>query len=445
MNSRAAHFIRSRWVAALALAAGAVGGCANVPAAPPPASTQAVKREPPRQTDPEKIQAVIISFADRYMAAMADAYDRAQQHAATPQAQLSILRCKISACNAAIGNAANPSPLVGLMDMAVLVTLNRRVTEQPWARELFGPEDHAMVLATMAAQEKDIWNAAAVSLTPQQIGELHELAGRWLAEHPGQRYVLGARLTDFPQGRKSGGAGGSGPFKFANSVFALATLNPFQGLDPTVQQIEESRILAERMFHYARAAPVLLTWQVDAACYQVLAQPQMTRLLEDTTGVAASTTRVAAATTQVAAATTQVGDASNRFAETVEQFRLQLPKQQAALVDQADQLIARQREAALNQATTQVSVERRATIDQLSTTMGGQQDLLARKLQGVTEGSIDRLYWRARSLVLIAVGSIFAAFVIYRLISTRLVTRAGPAARGMTRTARDSMARSVER
>src|SRR5438045_2703013 len=124
MNSRAAHFIRLAWVAAIAVAAGAVGGCTDVPAGGPPASTQAVKREPPRQTDPEKIQAVIISFADRYLAAMAEAYDRAQQHAVTPQAQLSILRCKISSCNAAIGNAANPSPLLGLMDMAVLVTLN---------------------------------------------------------------------------------------------------------------------------------------------------------------------------------------------------------------------------------------------------------------------------------------------------------------------------------
>jgi hypothetical protein len=53
---------------------------------------------------------------------------------------------------------------------------------------------------------------------------------------------------------------------------------------------------------------------------------------------------------------------------------------------------------------------------------------VARKLQGVTEGSIDRIYWRARSLVLIAVAAILAAFVIYRLICMRLVNEKRAAA-----------------
>jgi hypothetical protein len=150
-----------------------------------------------------------------------------------------------------------------------------------------------------------------------------------------------------------------------------------------------------------------MTWQGDVLFDQMLAQPQMTQLFADTATVAGSTTRFSDATSRFS-------DASTALAQTVEKFRLEIPVQQAKLVAQLDDLIARQRDGALRQATTQVSMQRDAAIQQLGATVEVQQDLMTRNLQTVTDQSIDRLYQRTRSLVLITVGAIVLAVILYR-------------------------------
>ena len=70
----------------------------------------------------------------------------------------------------------------------------------------------------------------------------------------------------------------------------------------------------------------------------------------------------------------------------------------------------------LNQASTQIAAERDAAIKQLTAAIAAQQEELTRNVQGLTDHSIDRVYQRARGLVLITVGSILAAFIVYRCV-----------------------------
>ena len=358
--------------------------------------------------DPRLIQAATMNFADRYVAAMADEYDRAGTAAKTPEAMIMAQRMKILAGTVAMGNAVDPNPLAGLMDMAVFVTLTHEIARDPWVAEMFGQERADAIVATLKAQDADIWRTAGLYLAPAQVQELRDLVTRWRAEHPDQRYATGVRLADLLESR---GGGGNNPVQqLAGSVFGLVTLDPFRGLDPAVKEVTETRVMAERLFFYLRHSPILMTWQVDSLFDQMLAQPQMTQMFTDTTTVAGSTTRFSDATSRFS-------DASNELAQTVEKFRLQLPEQQATLVAELNDLVARQRDGALQQATTQIAVQRDATIQQLGATVAAQQDLMTRNLQTVTDQSIDRLYLRTRSLVLITVGSIFLAFILYRLIA----------------------------
>lgn len=370
--------------------------------------------EPPQQTSLRQAQSENMSFADRYMTAMADVYDRAQRSAKTPQARLMAQRCKILAGIDAMSSAVDLNPIVGLMDMAVMVTINRELIEEPWATELFGAESVAVILSALKLQEADIWSVASSYLTADQISELHQLAKRWRVTHPDQQYVSNARLTDFPEARSGPGSGGGAPL--AGSVFSLLTLNPFSGLKPAVREVEESRILAERMFFYLQHMPVLVSWQADSLYDQMLMQPQMQKLFTDTSTVASSTSRFADATSQFA-------NETGRFADTVEKFREQLPQQQSTLVEQMNELIARQRDAALKEATAQVSIERDATIQQLNTSISTQQDAMTRNLQVVMDQSIDRLYLHLRSLVLFAAGSLLAVLVLYRVAATVFTSR----------------------
>ena len=391
------------------------GGCAKGQS-PANARSQEV---PLRKLQPQEITGTLTSFSDQYLMAMAETYDRAQQAATTSQARIEARRLKLLAATGAISNAVDPNPLVGLMDMAMMVTLTRQIAQEPWSAEMFGKEPAAEIVAVLEIQEANIWKLTASYLSQAQIDELHQLAARWRQAHPEQRYVAGARLAYFPEAKGGGGGLGGGALAIAGSVFGLVTLDPFHGLDPAVKEVAESRVMAERMFFYIRHLPVLASWQTDQLFNQMLADPQMVQLFADTTTVAGSTTRFTDATSRFS-------QASSRLADTVEHFRAQLPDQQTKLVAELNDVIARQRDGALQQATTQVSVQRDAAIQQLNASVGAQQDLMTRNLQNVTDASIDRLYQRSRSLVLITVGSILLAFFIYRrFIASRSDKRVG--------------------
>ncbi len=411
----------------------------------------------PQSIDPQQVQATTMSFATRYVVAMADVYDRVAGNAPTPAARTLAMQGKLLAGTGAMGNAVDPSPIVGFMDMAVMVTLTRESMQDPWAQEAFGPENSTLIVEVLKVQEANIWSLANNYLTSDEIQELRTLADRWRREHPEQRDVGGARLADFPEAKQSNASN----VNLATSIFGLVKLDPFSGLDPAVAQIEESRILAERMFFYLQNMPSLLSWQTDLLYTQMLAQPQVGQLLKDTTTVSTNSTDFTHATTQFA-------DATTAFAKSIETFRSQLPDQQATLVKQTNDMLAAQSDAALKQATANiatlrdttvqqlndlvatqrdgalkqaateiaaqrdaaikqldstVATQRDAAIKQLDSTITTQQDAIAKNLQGILDTSINQLYARIRALILIAATALLAVLLIHRLIARQWPTR----------------------
>src|SRR5262249_29480926 len=107
-----------------------------------------------------QIQSQTMAFAERYLLAMADVYDQVQQHTKAPETALVIVRSKLLAGSSAVGHACEPNPLVGLMDMSVMVTINLGISERQWAVELFGEQNAAAIVARLKQQEKDIWGLA---------------------------------------------------------------------------------------------------------------------------------------------------------------------------------------------------------------------------------------------------------------------------------------------
>lgn len=341
---------------------------------------------------------------------MADIYDRMQLTATTPEARLMAQRMKILSGTGAMGNAVDPQPVAGLMDMAIMVRLNRQIAEDPWVAREFGPEAAEALVAVLQRQEQDIWAIAASHVSPERIDELDQLVKRWRDEHPDQRYISGARLADFPESARSGG----------DSVFVLINLDPFHGLDPAVKEVSETRVMAERLFFYLRHMPMLMSWQADTLFDQMVADPEMTKLFGNAATIAGSSKTFTDASAQFSKSSSEV-------AQSVERFRLQLPDQQRQLVSDLGDLIARQREGAVGQATTQVSLHREMTIQQLATSIAEQQELMTRNLQLISERSIDHTYQAARSLMLITVGTVLLAFVLYRrLLAPRPERKGNP-------------------
>lgn len=330
-----------------------------------------------------------MAFAGRYIVATAEAYDEIIKNSGDSEIQLAAIRGKLVVATAAVGAAVQSSPLAGLMDLAVLATLTRAIAERPSTASLYGAAQAANLASVLTIQERDVWSVAELYLTPAQRTELKELSAQWLTENPNQRYAINVEIAQLARKERTGAGK-----EIIGSVVGVITLDPFTGLDPAVKEVEQTRALAERMFFYMRHMPVLLTWQADSLYLQLMETPPSKALLADTRSVANSTT-------QFSQATSRFADASSQIAKSVENFRAQLPDQQKTLVEQLNQTIATQRDAALQQATTQLA---------------SQQDDLTRNLATVTDSSIDRLYVRARALILLTVGAILAAMIIYRMI-----------------------------
>ena len=335
-----------------------------------------------------------MAFANRYLAAMADVYDELAK-SPSPEVQLAAIRGKLIAGSGAIGCAVDTNPLVGLVDMAALVRLSRGVAEQPASFQAFGSEGGGKLVATLKKQEEDVWSVAATYLTEEQLSILRRACEQWLQEHPNQRYAMNVDLTEFAKSRRSG-SNGNAAGQLVSGMFGLITLDPFTGLDPAVKEVEQTRVLAERMFFYLRHMPMLLAWQTDSLYLQLMDAPASKQVLANTDAVASSTTRFS--------------NATSRFADSIEQFRKDIPERQQVLVGQLNDAMSVQRDAILKQATTQLSV---------------QQDAMTKNLQGVTDASIDRLYARSRSLVLITVGAILGAMLLYRFLMRRAAPQTG--------------------
>ncbi len=447
-------------------------GCSSLPTQRP----GAVHSNGSTSIDPELVQASTASFATRYLVAMADVYNRVPASPEYPRAADMAQAQKLVAGESALGNAVNPNPIVGLMDMALMVTLSGKVMEDPWAAEVYGTANAAMIISVLKAQETDIWNVAGGYLSAEQIKELKALTERWRAEHPDQHSVGGARLADFSEGKK---ADSNPALALTKSVFGLITLDPFTGLDPAVRQVEESRILAERMFFYTQHMPTLLSWQTEVLFARMLAAPQMAELFSNTSKVTANTTDFAQATGRFA-------DATVHFSGSIETFRTDWPQQQATLVKQVDDLVAKrseaslaqanadlatqrdatvkqlndvvakerdaalkqanaelatlrdatvqqlndavaaQRDAAIKQAGGEIAVQRDAALTQLATTMAAQQELMAKNLQGVLDSSLDRLFWRGSWMIVIAGGTLLGVLLLHRHLGRKIAGRKGP-------------------
>src|SRR5687768_2561001 len=78
------------------------GGCAKGPFAPSKSSTNSRQQAP--KIDPREVQHAIMNFAERYLAAMAEIYGRAQRDGRTPDARITAQRLKLVAAIGGMGN-----------------------------------------------------------------------------------------------------------------------------------------------------------------------------------------------------------------------------------------------------------------------------------------------------------------------------------------------------
>lgn len=221
----------------------------------------------------EQLQLGTMRFSDEYCARIVEGASRFQATAQSPDERLLAQKWKVIQCQGVYIDADGPNPALNAIDIVVLATLSRMVVDDAWTT--YG-ERVAFLRQTQHELEDRAWVLSKPVLSESQAAQLHDIIGRWRARNPTVRSVGAIHFIDFA---KSIGEPGPGEENLLGSIFSIVNLNPFADLDPAVQEITQTRQLAERAIFYFQRMPNIVDMQVEGFPYQMAVQPEAKTVL----------------------------------------------------------------------------------------------------------------------------------------------------------------------
>ena len=227
---------------------------------------QAKRKKPQEPEEPQRLErtqlhSALMSFSDDFAVAIATEVDAMMSAYEDPAKRQAALRRKLRPAQASMVTAASPNPDVALIDMVVLVSLERLAVEEHWNPTVFG-EDGAGLLAALVRMEARIWTLADRVLTPEQRAQLKTAIDNWVDNNDISKAASFMRLGNFAEERlrtttTSGGRGA------------------FSSVKRTVSEVEEMRLMADRAMFYAQRLSVLLSWQMEYTVGEMLLKPEL--------------------------------------------------------------------------------------------------------------------------------------------------------------------------
>ena len=233
------------------------------------------------------------SFADREVALLATAADAIARDCCKTTAERSLARrMKSMNAMAVYDIVTTPNPLTHLVDLYVLINLQHLVwIEEDQALRIFGEKGKEHASAALGRAKEEMSRLADQAMKDEHRAALDQKIRQWRRENPQVRFVAMIRFENLTE------VAGQSALETIGSFFDI--LNP---LDDAAQQVEDARMMAERVFFFGKRFPQLMSWQSETALDELLAGPEVSRLLEGAGQTAASIDRVSKAIETVPAA-----------------------------------------------------------------------------------------------------------------------------------------------
>jgi len=289
--------------------------CAAVSACETTSSNRA--RAGQTKLTPQQVQGELMAFADSYTALIVQAAGRMTRDRRELRAV--ILRAKLDNVQNAIIIAAGPNPVGGLLDMTVMVSLQRQVVEEYWVPEVFGEAGEPLASA-LTILEREIWRLVDQALPDESAEALRALIPVIRERFPGQVHVSAIRASDFAEDRQALVVNLQG----GGNLLQLFQLDPLANLSPASQELAQTRLLAERGFFWAMRMPAILNWQIEDVILDTLDQPESQALVD---------------------ASVRISEASAGLGDTAAEISEWLPEEREAAINQALDGLTREREA----------------------------------------------------------------------------------------------------
>jgi hypothetical protein len=177
---------------------------------------------------------------------------------------------------------SGPDPDAALLDLMVLTTAFGIVIEDYWIPLLFD-EVREPVLVAVRRNEQDISSIADAVMSQTAQEELRELVVDWRRRNPDVTYVGSLRFREISTGSMAVGT---------SLQEAVASGGLVGNLRGTRQELQETRLLAERAMYFGQRLPDLLVSQAQISVLEVLNMPESQAALANAERVTAAAERV---------------------------------------------------------------------------------------------------------------------------------------------------------
>jgi hypothetical protein len=240
----------------------------------------------PKPPDPVLLQQELFRFSDEFSAFAAGEFRRLRgKFPGISEDQM--LESEIYLNQRLLEISAGPNAYANLVDMVFAVVLVRyQVRNHGPARDpegLLGPTQ-----AMLDEYHRQILALATSALGKEQQELLRENIVAWLDSNVTQSSGLHARYTGqmsellgLERSKNQSALGG-----------LFGALDPFSGLDPTVREIAQARLFAERAMYVAQRMPKVLQLELELFKRRSLATPEIARLLDDVDTVSRTVERI---------------------------------------------------------------------------------------------------------------------------------------------------------
>jgi hypothetical protein len=165
-------------------------------------------------------------------------------------------------------NAADPDPLIGLLNTAVIISFGKMIYEQHWQKKYGASLDG--IINVISELEKEIWKTVSQVLSEEQKNDLRNMILARRKKNPDLLDFAQLRFKDIASLRKES--------KLESKVKSGGFLAP---VSDATKQIEETRQLAERAIFLATRLPLTAGVFMDVWLSQWLTNPDVKDLTTD--------------------------------------------------------------------------------------------------------------------------------------------------------------------
>ena len=218
---------------------------------------------------PYELNKKIMAFSDNYQEAIDEITDEFMFSAVSPASRLYFQGVKVFYTHSAISIATEADAVHQLLDMMVMVRLQRIVWKHGGNPNLATVQHAEKMAIELQKLETQLHKVARQVFTQSDINRVMSLTEKWRKENPDRDYVAFVRFQDFAHSEDT-----------AAIQELIKSGGLFSSISDAKQEIEEARHAVDRGLFLMNRLPILLEWQSELFLYKLFSSDEIVSVLE---------------------------------------------------------------------------------------------------------------------------------------------------------------------